>query len=181
MLAALVGELLCSIGDILLGILFCFNPLSCSPYIEKCSPFNKELIKISELKDLSKEFLEFSELHFVLSRTFSGLIILSFLLILEFFPIIWESILPATMLLFVTMITSVLYSRNVKMKDLIIVLVYILLYILLSTFILVFTLVVVKSLIISILSTSVLILLLIALTYRIQANRIIKQGSKNLG
>jgi len=123
MLAALVGELLCSVGDILLGILFCFNPLSCSPYIEKCSPFNKSLIRISEVKDLSKEFLEFSELHFILSRTFSGLVILSFLLILQLFSEIRESILPTTILL--------------------------------------------------------LALTLIAIIYRIQANRIIKQGSKN--
>ena len=82
LIAGMVGEFLCTLGDLIVGMCFFnFDPCSCDTIIESCSPVNDKKIKVNEI--LTNEIKrDFSELHFSISRLFAGLSMLS--LTLEF-------------------------------------------------------------------------------------------------
>ena len=83
-LTTLIGEILCTIGELTVGILFLnFNPFNCKNEIEKCSIRSDSNIGLHHLLGAEEKQLEFSELHYILSRLYSGLAISLIVVLLE--------------------------------------------------------------------------------------------------
>ena len=94
LIAGIVGEFLCTLGDLLIGMCFFgFNPCSCDNDLEYCNPKyfcssmkngsesdsgdtkgnNNKILKISSIIRNNSMITDFSELHFSLSRVYAGL------------------------------------------------------------------------------------------------------------
>ena len=151
--ATLVGEIFCSIADIIFGCIFGYNPFSCKDSLEDCLPWkensenseesSKEVntkIKISDLKKLDETILEFSEMHFVLSRNMAGLALV--LSVIFYFSNPIGTIISVANLAFLIQIAIHRDSYSIAIVS------------------------------------SVTLLSIIYLIYRIQANRIIIYGNK---
>jgi len=83
-LAFIVGETLCFIGELCIGsVFFKWKPFSADKKLESVVPFKEEYLKISDITKADSLIFEISEIHYVISRIFSGLSILSLLLAIK--------------------------------------------------------------------------------------------------
>lgn len=78
-LLLLLGELLCFTGELIINPLFRYLPFVQGPMMERVTPFTSSTIGFSDFDDLlklGKEIaLDMSEVHFNISRVFSGVMV----------------------------------------------------------------------------------------------------------
>ncbi len=164
----LVGEIFCSTADILLGFLFGYNPIFCEDFLENCLPWEENSgnsedkntnlkIKVSDLKNLEEKILEFSEMHFILSRNMAGLaLVLSIL-----FSLLSPTGLIITIANLSFLILHAIYRDSYSAVIISIITIVSIIYLLTQTVIL------------GIFTSFILGLEILSIIYRIQANRII--------
>ncbi len=181
-IATLIGELICSLSDIVLGLIFGYNPFSCDERIENCTPITGEVyIGVKNFENINQQILEFSELHFLISRVLMGLLmvtlttLLFLLLTLRAINLLSTSLLLPLIIAFI-IISCIKNRQNVSLKWIILVI----LLIITSVCLIVLSCISFSSPAITPLVTianTLLILLTLAVIYRTQANRFIKYGT----
>jgi hypothetical protein len=173
-IAWILGEILCFLGEILIGILiFGYKPFH--PFkVEKVSPFpssswirTRDFIKTSQGNNALA--MEISEVHFVLSRVFSGLIILFPMVIC---PKNWVIFGELTLLFLILLFVSILSEKVLKLA-----------FVILGVAILgfcVLCLIVLNFNMFLHLTIGVLLLLsfFVSIFYRTHANRLLKAASR---
>ncbi len=173
LLATLMGEIFCSIADIIFGCIFGYNPFSCKDSLEDCLPWeensgnsenrNKNLqIKASDFKSLEEKILEFSELHFIISRNMAGLALVLSIVFCFLSPV--GTIIAIANL---TVLTQLLIHREKYIIPIGIIALLFISYLL------------AKTIIVGAATIFILALEALSIIYRIQANRIIIHGKKN--
>lgn len=177
LIAGIVGEFLCTLGDLLIGICcFGFNPCRCDDELEYCNPTknNNEKVKISSILKDNSQIADFSELHFSLSRVYAGLFLSTLVIVgSKFIPYSLLLLITIGALIIVTLIGCFISKKSEILSILLCSLVILL--VILATLWVTFKNELLGTFTLSCLS---FIFLLLSIIFRTQANRIIIQRTQ---